>query len=470
MKRFYILILILLVPIGALVLFITGVFRPAITTPTPVKLVLWTTIDEPKAYRTVLAEYKKVRPYITIDVQQVASDDYANKLKDAWARGKGPDIFEMPASWVGEFSKDFITPIPKSTKVFTYSSRKILFKTDVQIEDTVVPSITPAEVRKLFADVVADDMIGSDGKIYGLPLALDTLVLYYNKDLFRSANIAEPPATWAQLASLAPRISVADDNGKLLQSAIALGRGSNISHAADILSLLFLQDGMTMTTETGQAPIDDNRSSEGTNLGVNALAFYTSFASPTKSVYSWNADQPRSLEAFIRGKTAMYIGYNSDRDSIDNSGTINLGIAPMLHLQPDGRDALLSTGGNPTQVNFGNYKTLSVFQRTKNPQEAWNFVQFITKQESVAKLYLQATRRIGALRSILTIQADDPEIGIQAQQAISARSWYHGRDANAVDQAFVTMLDRVADGKSQPLEALTLARRQIEATIRRVAQ
>lgn len=468
MRRFYILLILLFVPIAGLTLFITGVFRPAIKTPTPVKLLMWTTIDDPKVYGGVLAEYKKVRPYITISVQQVAADEYATKLKDAWARGKGPDIFEMPASWVGEFSKDFIVPIPKSTKVYTYSSRKILFKTDVQIAETVVPSVTPAELRKLFADVVADDMIGSDGKIYGLPLALDTLVLYYNKDLFRSANIAEPPATWAQLASLAPRISVADEDGKLLQSAIALGRGSNVVHAADILSLLFLQDGMRMTTDTGTAPIDDNRTSEGTNLGVNALAYYTSFASSTKSVYSWNEEQPRSLEAFIRGKTAMYLGYNSDRDAIDASGTVNLGIAPMLHLQPDGRDALLSTGGNPTQVNYGNYKTLSVFQRTKNPQEAWNFVQFITKQDSVAKLYLQATRRIGALRSILTLQADDPEIGIQARQAISARSWYHGSDANAVDKAFVTMLDNVADGKVQPLEALTLARRQIEATIGRI--
>lgn len=462
MKRFAILIAILAVPLIVLVLFITGVLRPKTVIPKRVTLTMWVTTDSPAVFTPIIKQYNAIRPYITINIQQVSSDNYTTNLKDAWARGKGPDIFELPASSIGEFANDFIVPIPKTTNVFTYTAKKVLFRTDVQIKKTAIPSVTPAQLQSDFAYVVSEDML-RNGNIYGLPLSLDTLVLYYNKDILRSANIAEPPKTWSQLAALAPRLSIADDQGKLLQSAIAIGRGSNVAYSSDIMSLLFLQDGVDMNSN-GKVLIDDSKSSEGTNLGVNALTFYTSFASPTKAVYSWNASQPQSLDAFIHGKTAMYIGYNSDRDIIDTQSSINLGIAPMLHLQDDGKDAMYTSAGNAMQVNYGDYHVYSVFQRTAHPQEAWNFVQYMTKQDKVAQLYLTATRKVGALNAILSRQANDPELATQAQQAISVRSWYHGNNATTAMQALETMLDNVADGKSSALEALTLARKQIELT------
>ncbi len=463
MKRFIILISILLVPIIVLVLFITGVITPKVDIPKRVTLTMWTTTDNPTAFKPVLEKFKIVRPYITVTIERVASDDYASLLKDAWARGKGPDIFELPASWTGQFANDFIVPVPKVTNVYTYYSKKVLFKTDVTIKRTAIPSVTVPQLKNDFAYVVSEDVVRG-GKIYGLPLSLDTLVLYYNKDILRSANIAEPPRTWSQLAAIAPRLSIADEDGKLLQSAIAIGRGGNVLHSADIISLLLLQNGVNMNSD-GKVLLDTSiGDDESTNLGVNALTFYASFASPSKAVYSWNAEQPKSLDAFMRGKTAMYIGYNAERDTIESKSSINLGIAPMLHLQEDGKDALFTAAGNPMQVNYGDYQVYSVFQRSAHPQEAWNFVQYMTKQADVASLYLTATRKIGALTSILTKQSNDPEIGIQAQQAISARSWYHGTGATAAMQSLSAMLDSVADGKAKPLEALTLARKQIELT------
>jgi len=462
MKRFIILISILLVPIIALVLFITGVIKPKVVAPKRVTLTMWTTTDNSVAFKPILEKFRAIRPYISITVEKVASDDYATLLKDAWARGKGPDIFELPASWTGQFANDFIVPVPKVTNVYTYYAKKVLFKTDVTIKKTPIPSVTVPQLENDFAYVVSEDVV-RNGNIYGLPLSLDTLVLYYNKDILRSANIAEPPKTWSQLAAVAPRLSIADEQGKLLQSAIAIGRGSNVLHSADIISLLLLQDGVNMNSD-GKVLMDVSESDEGTNLGVNALTFYASFASPSKAVYSWNAEQPKSLDAFMRGKTAMYIGYNAERDTIESKSSINLGIAPMLHLQEDGKDALFTAAGNPMQVNYGDYQVYSVFQRSAFPEEAWNFVQYMTKQADVASLYLTATRKIGALNSILAKQSSDPEIGTQAQQAISARSWYHGTGATAAMQNLSAMLDSVADGKAAPLEALTLARKQIELT------
>lgn len=464
MRRYIILIALLLLPIVPLVLYVTGVIRPAVKTPSPVALTMWTTTSSPGALAAILKDFKAIRPYITITVEQIPENNYAIALKDAWARGKGPDIFEMPATWIGEFADDFIAPIPKSTKVFTYTTRKIVFRTDTQINQTNVPSITTTQLRNDFADVVSEDVV-RNGSIYGLPFSLDTLVLYYNKDLLRNANIAQPPATWSQLIALAPRLTVADEGGKILQSAIAMGRGSNVSYSADIISLLFMQDGVTMNTEDGRVPLDESLSDE-TNLGVNAVSFYTSFANSTRAVYSWNASQPNSLQAFMRGKTAMYIGYNRDRNTVDANSSINYDVAPMLHLDDNGKDAMYTAAGNPIQVNYATYNIFSVFQRSKHPQEAWNFVQYVAKQPIEVTKYLRQTRGVGALRSVLTTQSADPGFSVFADQAISARSWYHGRDAGATVRALTTMLDNIADGKTKPLEGLAQARGQIELTTR----
>ena len=41
--------------------------------------------------------------------------------------------------------------------------------------------------------MVATDFMGPDKKIYGAPLSVDSLALYYNKDIFTAAGINEIP-------------------------------------------------------------------------------------------------------------------------------------------------------------------------------------------------------------------------------------------------------------------------------------
>ena len=40
-----------------------------------------------------------------------------------------------------------------------------------------------------------------DDKVYGIPLSIDTLALYYNKDHFREAGLVEAPATWNEFVT-----------------------------------------------------------------------------------------------------------------------------------------------------------------------------------------------------------------------------------------------------------------------------
>jgi multiple sugar transport system substrate-binding protein len=53
------------------------------------------------------------------------------------------------------------------------------------------------------------DPLKKDGKLYGVPQDVATLVLYYRTDMFKAANISAPPATWDELLADAQTLTKA---------------------------------------------------------------------------------------------------------------------------------------------------------------------------------------------------------------------------------------------------------------------
>jgi ABC-type glycerol-3-phosphate transport system substrate-binding protein len=129
-------------------------------------------------------------------------------------------------------------------------------------------------------------------KVFGLPLSMDTLVLYYNKDMLNRAKIALPPETWQQFVEQVPKLTLVDVDNNIIQSGAAIGTSNNVPRVMDIISLLMMQNGATMIlgnqAEFGEADPEQ----KDYFPGAKALEFYTSFANPDVEWYSWNADQP----------------------------------------------------------------------------------------------------------------------------------------------------------------------------------
>lgn len=142
------------------------------------------------------------------------------------------------------------------------------------------------------------------------PLLVDPLVVYYNKDILVSQNFVVPPTTWKNLQSSIPYFLKRDPKNAIVQTPLALGDETNVMHARDILSALFLQTGNPIVAYD---PIRDqntatlSRSSSGgtTMPTAEALNFYTSFANPTSSNYAWNSSLPSSLQMFLSGRSAF---------------------------------------------------------------------------------------------------------------------------------------------------------------------
>ena len=267
----------------------------------------------------------------------------------------------------------------------------------------------------------------------------------------------EPPTNWDDFMSAIEKSTKYNQNGDIIQSGVALGGSKNVSRYSDILSVLMMQSGAVMMDDAGQIVfnrVSDTIKQQQTVPGVEALRFYTDFASPAKEVYSWNKDLNDSLTMFTQGKLGMFFGYSYQLPQIRSlAPKLNFGIAKLPQIE-----------GNPQSINFANYWMETVSSKSKNADIAWDFVQFATRPEQ-AKLYLDATKRPTALRSLINSQLDDENISVFAEQALTAKSWYKGVNANAMEAIIGEMIDSVVAGQNKIEDIINLGAQKIQQTI-----
>ena len=459
MRRLIIIGALIVIPVFAVGLIISGVLKKPVANVQPVTLTYWTVQDEPDWFADVIKHYRSSRPYVKIEVVKQRPETYADALIQAWARDQGPDIFSIPNDWIGKY-QDLIEPMPAQLKTYVYKTQRFLFQKRRVATAQITESLTVARLANDFADVVSQDVVRS-GKIYALPLSVDTLAVYYNRDLLNRANIPTPAATWRELVDQAPKLTLLDSQSRIIQSAIALGLADNVAHAPDILSLLMLQNGTQMTDTSGRS-IQFQRGNEDYQPGVRALEFYTDFSDPAKEVYSWSDTLPNSIDAFVNGRVAYLIGTLSDQSQIEGaSETLRYGTAPIFHLNEDGTD----TDGRTNQqakINFASYWVETVAQRSAHPNEAWDFLQYLSRA-GVVESYLDQSDRISALRKVL---AKPVATGREAfaGQVLTAASWYHGEDAPTVETALAKMVADVAAKTKTASQAIAQAAKEIQLT------
>jgi len=411
----------------------------------PITLTFWQTYDDTDAFTDIIAKYQAIHPNITIEFKKFRYEEYENELLNAWAEDRGPDIFAIQNTWVKKYQPK-LTPMPTNITMAYMVQSGVQNTPTPQLQTNT--SLTIRDLKNNFADVVYGDVVLEDGKIYGLPLSVDTLAIFYNRDLFNNSGITTPPLFWnTEFQQSIKKLSKQDPKKGLIQSGIALGTSKNISRFSDILSVLMMQNGAVMT-DGNQVTFQSvpPTMSNNYNPGLEALRFYTDFANPAKEVYSWNNDMPNSLEAFASGNLAIFFGYSFDIAQIRaQSPKLNFGIAKLPQIE-----------GNPMEVNFANYWVESVSKKSQHPNEAWDFIQFMTKEEN-AKIYLTKTKKPTALKSLINSQKDDEDLGVFADQVLSAKSWYHGKsvtDAEAaigemIDAALVAPTDKLTDVLSE---------------------
>jgi maltose/maltodextrin transport system substrate-binding protein len=139
------------------------------------KLVVWCSENQVPALERLAAEFE--RDYgIKVEVQQVNFGDIKSNFLVAAPAGEGPDIIVGAHDWVGELAQDgLLEPLP------------------------FIPQ------RDAYYDV-ALEAFSYGGRLYGLPYALESIAIVYNKDLVFEDEV---PTTISELESIA--VDVSDD-------------------------------------------------------------------------------------------------------------------------------------------------------------------------------------------------------------------------------------------------------------------
>ena len=440
-KIFILLLLIVIITAGFRCKFVPEKVKKRIE---PVKLVYWRVWDSPDSFSQIIGNYRAIHPHIEITYRKLRYEEYERALLEAWAEGRGPDIFSIPNTWLTKYQK-FILPLPgKTTMPYVVVTGPACKRTEeIVLKDQ--PSLSLRDLKNNFVDVVFDDVVRNN-QIYALPLSIDTLVLYYNRDLLNNAGIAQPPTNWTELKDDVEKLTIQDKTGNIIQAGIAMGTAENITRSTDILFLLMMQNGTLMTS--GQRATFNQPLAADPNYfpGQEALRFYTDFANPAKETYSWNTEMQNSLDAFIEGKVALFFGYAYHLPTIQaRAPKLNFGITSAPQIE-----------GSLKQVNYANYWIETVFFKTEYPNETWDFLQFATAQGNVDS-YLNSVKKPTALRGLISQQLEDFDLAPFAQQVLTAQSWYHGQDFEAVEGIFKEMITSINGGETDYKKVINLS-------------
>jgi ABC-type glycerol-3-phosphate transport system substrate-binding protein len=462
MKRIYIYILagggvIILAVIVALALAINQRSTIADKLPKDQRTVLtvWRPIDDEEVFDSIIARYEEKNPHIKIRYIKKDLENYELDSINAIAAEKSPDIWSIPNSWLPRH-QDKLFPMPDG----------LLASTKEQKKD---PQINAKKIRQAFVPVVAEEAV-IDGRVYGMPLFVDSLALIVNPKLVEQALIElgrdqrqkktllrNGPQYWDEFIAFS-RLLTKKQKDQIIQAGTALGTPDNITNSADILAVLMLQVKTQMnSSDRTQATFNlpsTKTSGEATHPGQNALNFYTRFAAPQGAAYTWNSQMPNDLTAFSQGRVAMVFAYSSQ---IQNLLTKN----PDLEYLPI---ALPQIRGSKEAIDLTNYWFETVPLNAPHPQEAWNFILYLNQQG--VHRYLSQTKRPSPYK----IQA--PEINRRLRQGNpwsfqqqTGKSWYRGPEPQRVTQIFKQMIRAVNEGQSLQ-NALDQAAAQVTATFR----
>lgn len=396
-------------------------------------LEFWGVFDDSNSFRQSIDAYQLKNPQIRVLYRQFSFEDYEKALINAFASGTGPDIFMIQNTWLPRYL-DKTTSLPQ------------------QVPGRKEPLLTLKSFREQFVDAVEESLVAG-GEIYGLPLYVDTLALYYNKDIFNSLGITSPPQTWGEFNEIVEKITIADANNNISRAGAAIGTARNINRSTDILSLLMLQSGVPMVDDI-RAGADFSKTVDGKDLGRIALEYYTDFANPAKRVYTWNDGLHYSIDAFQEGTAAMMLNYSHQIPLLRSKAPrLNFSVSPMLQLDSD------------KVINYANFWAPAVSKFSPVSLQAWEFLIYLSSSEGAVP-YLNNTERPAARRDLIELQKNELDLGVFARQALGARSWYQV-DNVAIENILADMIEDVNFGRRTIADALRSAENKVTLLMQR---
>lgn len=389
---------------------------------------IWGTLPGEQMAQVLLELSQKNEAYRGVSYRYIETKEFDNQLVNALADGVGPDVVLV--------SHERLVDLRKRIQPISYDSFPL------------------RDVRSLYIDG-AQIFALSDG-LYGYPIAVDPLMMYWNRDILATDSFLEAPKTWESLVNVYfPTLIRRNDDRTITRGVVALGEYNNVRNSFGIISMLLLQSGSQGVIDEGsqQYSIRIDQANTGQFGPLSGAAdFYTRFSKTNNSLYSWNRSFSEDRASFIGGDLALYFGYGSEGYEIERlNPNLNFDIAEV----PQGDAATV-------RRTYGQFYALSALRTSDNLSGAATVMRDLSSQENALKI-AQAYNLVPALRSLVGAGSNDTYGQISYKSAGVAYGWLSPNRA-ATDVVFSTLLQDLIENRSGLTEATSdaIGRLQLE--------
>ena len=289
--------------------------------------------DQYKAYAETVAKAYKEQSGTTVNIKSGDQMGGLDKLSLDNQSGQAPDVMMAPYDRVGSLGTDG-------------QLSEVKLSDGAKTDDKTKSLVTAA-----------------DGKVYGAPAVIESLVMYYNKDL-----VKEAPKTFADLENLAKdsKYAFAGEDGK---TSAFLADWTNFYFAYGLLA----GNGGYVFGQNGKDAKDIGLANDGSIAGINyAKSWYEKWP---KGMQDTEGAGNLIQTQFQEGKTAAIIDGPWKAQAFKDA-KVNYGVATIPTL-PNGKD----------YAAFGGGKAWIIPSSTKNLEAAQKFVDFLVSTEQQKAFY-----------------------------------------------------------------------------------
>jgi len=302
------------------------------------KITYWVINNDPDEQlgKKYAADFMAKNPEIEVDVVRMGEVS-EETIAISVAGGTAPDVCQMGPSLSVNYAK----------------------------EGALIPldSFSDFQTAAMEASKPADLLAGYkiDGHIYLMPWRGSPILLFCNKTMLDKAGV-KPPKSWEDFVNVAK--AVKEKTG--YWGFATEGGGLQPEGWHRMFDYLELYDN---TATKGHFLSDDGkRAIFAGPAGVEALKVFVDIhqagAAPTS---------PVTEDLFSNGKAAMTFAGSWKFPGIEDAGVVKLdevGVVPIPTY----------TGEGPS-FTYGDPRDLAIFQQSKNPDAAWEFVKFIIQEQ-----------------------------------------------------------------------------------------
>ena len=369
--------------------------------------------DQYKAYAETVAKAYKEQSGTTVNIKSGDQLGGLDKLSLDNQSGQAADVMMAPYDRVGSLGTDG-------------QLSEVKLSDGAKTDDKTKSLVTAA-----------------DGKVYGAPAVIESLVMYYNKDL-----VKEAPKTFADLENLAKdsKYAFAGEDGK---TSAFLADWTNFYFAYGLLA----GNGGYVFGQNGKDAKDIGLANDGSIAGINyAKSWYEKWP---KGMQDGTAAGNLIQTQFQEGKTAAIIDGPWKAQAFKDA-KVNYGVATIPTL-PNGKD----------YAAFGGGKAWIIPSSTKNLEGAQKFVDFLVSTEQ-QKAFYDKTNEIPAnteARSYAEGKNDELTTAV-IKQFKNAQPMPNISQMSAVWDPAKTMLFEAVSGKKDAKTAANDAVTLIKETIK----